>query len=199
MKNKTSNKKKLFLGSTMLTMVVIGFITAFLIAPSSLSPLIQQRSWKPVRGADGTPGSTECGVINVYIYPHQANTATYDSALSEVTAYAHFDVGASLNAPLDGNVPYNTAFDIAVTCQFNYTVAYNTTSTAWDKDYVRGLITCADLSIGADTTMSEGDFFNIDAGNHAEITFYMNSGGSGYTISHGQTVNVTSFKMQGYY
>lgn len=204
MKEKIKKHKKLLFGSTLFTLIVLGFVVSMLVAPNTISPVTEfivrqePREWSAL-GADATPGGENSGVINVYIYPHQGDTSTYNSALSEGTAYAHFDATATLNRALDGTVPYDTAFDIAVTVQYNYTVAYNTTSSSWDKDHVRALLTCADLSIGADTAMTKGDFFDINAGQDAKIIFYLQGAGSGYSVGHGQTVNATSLKVQGYW
>jgi hypothetical protein len=205
-KEKIKKHKKLVLGSTMFTLILVGFVVAVFVAPSTvftvLTPdeFVVPRSWRNVAlGADANPGSEESGIINVYIYPHQADTSTYNSALSEATAFAHFDASAELDRALEGTVPYDTAFDIAITVQYNYTVAYNTTSSSWDKDHVRTLITCAGLSIGADTEMTKGDFFDSNAGEDTKITFYLNNGGSGYSVGHGQTINATSVKVQGYW
>lgn len=200
-KIKSKKRLKLFHG-TVLTAFLIGIAIAVMFMPSLLGPFgIHSRDWR-VLATDASPGSGNCGIINVYVYPHQSDTSTYNSALSESTAYAHFDSTPSLNESLEGNVPYNTAFDIAVTYQFNYTVAYNTSSSSWDKDYVKALITSSDLGIASDTEMSEGDFYAITGnspGDTAKINFYINNAGSGYQIAHGETVNVTSLVIQGYY
>jgi len=193
---------------------ILSWSTVFLIAilvvstpswlPSLLSPLAKEgmeRSWHAM-AANANPGSGQCGIVNVLIYPHQSDTSTYDSSLSESNAYAHFDDTPSLNEPLEGSVPYNTAFDIVVVAQFNYTVAYNTSSNSWDKDYVKCLITCSDLGISADTEMLEGDFYDITGnseGDTAKINFYINNAGNGYQISHGETVNITEINIYGYY
>jgi len=63
--------------------------------------------------------------------------------------------------------------------------------------WVKGLITCANLAMGADTVMSWQQVVNNS--NYMWGHFYMDNGGAGYTITHGQTVNVTSFKLQAYY
>lgn len=189
----------------MVTMIIVGLVTAFLVAPSFLAPLQPDRNWQTVNAADASPGASNSGVINVYIVDN-SDAVDYDSTdLSEghASVYAHFGAGASLDAALSGNVPYDTEFDIVIECQYNYTHAYNTSTPGWDVDYVKGLITCADLSIGADTEMSESTDFISNTGSTssdtAKINFYMDNGGSGYTMSHGETFNVTSFKMQAYY
>lgn len=185
------------------TIVGIALVTAVIWMPYLLTPFtpVGQREWKAV-AMDANPGAGNCGIVNVLIYPHQSDTSVYNNALSEANAYAHFDSTPSLNEPLEGNVPYNTPFDIVIVAQYNYTVAYNISSNSWDKGYVRCLLTCSALGIGTDTEMSEGNFYGESGSGNTmtiKINFYLNNGGSGYTISHGQVVNITSIKMQGYY
>jgi len=201
MNKKYKKRNKLLLGTTMTALVIAGVLVGMMVVPNILYKTGVTDIWNTVKADDAAPGSGVTGVINVYIYPHQADGSTYDNNVTEGTAYAHFDASPGLNDSLEGDVPYNTAFDIVVKCQYNYTHAYNITAPGWDADYVRGLISCSDLSIGADTTMSESAFFNTTgngAGDTTWIHFYMNNSGSGYQISHGESVNVTDFKQQYY-
>jgi len=186
-------------------------VAGMMVASVSLLPLdgetkmsLTERSWGTVSAADASPGVSG-GVINVFIVDNAAGV-DYDSVdITEAHAavYASFGAGASLDAALDGDVPYNTPFDIVIKCQYNYTHAYNVSSSSWDVDYVRGLITSADLSIDADTTMSKSSSFISTTGNSAGDTgiiyLYMDNGGFGYQMAHGETFNVTSFKQQAWY
>ena len=192
---------KKWLGWANVAIVIAILVTTPAWMPIVMKPVVEERAWRAV-AANANPGSGQCGIINVLIYPHQSDTSVYDSSLSESDAYAHFDSTPSLNEALEGNVPYNTPFDIVIVAQYNYTVAYNTSSNSWDHDYVRCLITCADLGISADTEMLEGAFYDATGtseGDTVKINFYLNNGGSGYTIAHGETVNITSIKLQGYW
>ena len=188
------NKRVIF-GSTMLTALVVGIISALMIF--SNTPLAPP-GWNTIASAsNANPGSGESGVINVYIYPYQSDTSVYNNNLSEATAYAHFDSTPGLNESLEGNVPYNTQFDIVVTCRYMYEHAYN--NSQWDETVVRGLMTCSDLGISTNTTMSEGTFYNSTgsaSGDFAYINFYLQS--ASYKIDRGETINVTSFIMQYY-
>ncbi len=150
-------------------------------------------------GTEADPGAGVSGVKNYYIYPHQADTSVYDSNLTEANAYSHFDATPGLNEPLEGYPPYDTAFDIVTFVQINYTNAYNSTGGFWDKNYTRWLITCSDLGISSDTVMSESKWISTSGNSEGDVAylhFYDNNGGSGYTITHGQEVNVTSNKFQ---
>ena len=194
-------KKKKILGWANILLMAVALASTPVWLPSMMSPWVDVREWRVVATNASVP-SGDCGIINVLIYPHQSDTSTYNSALSEDDAYAHFDSTPSLNESLEGSVPYNTPFDIVIIAQYNYTVAYNTSSNSWDKDYVKCLLTCSDLGISTDTEMLEGDFYDITGnteGSTAKINFYLNNGGSGYTIAHGETVNITSIKLMGYW
>lgn len=192
---------KKWLGWANVAIVIAILVTTPAWMPVVMKPVVEERSWRAV-AANANPGSGQCGIINVLIYPHQSDTSVYDSSLSESNAYAHFDSTPSLNESLEGNVPYNEPFDIVIVAQYNYTVAYNTSSNSWDHNYVRCLITCADLNIGPDDEMLEGEFYGetgTTPGSTVKINFYLNNGGSGYTIAHGETINITSIKLQGYW
>ena len=144
--------------------------------------------------AEADPGSGAGGFLIWYVYPHQAVPGTaYASNLSTTTAYEY---GVSLNVAGTKHVPYFTLFDIVVHVRANVTEAYNTSSGSWTLSWVQGLITCAGLSIGADTVMTAVEVTH--SATYIWVNFYINNGGSGYQISHGQTINVTSFKFQTY-
>jgi hypothetical protein len=188
--------KKILISSTMVSLMMVGFVTAFLVAPSFMAPLQPERSWGSVSAADATVGSSESGIVNVYIYPYQADTSTYDSALSEATAYAHFDDTPSLDEALEGDVPYDTRYDIAITVQFNGTVAYNTTTSSFDKDYVRAWINSTDLSL-SEQLLSEGDWYAQDGTNDATINFYYQD--ASFELAHGVEVTVDDLVVQGFW
>ena len=184
----------LILGVTV--MLVLSFTTNFTEIISSIG----QKGWCNIATA-GTPPAGESGVYFIYIYPHQAVPYTaYKTNLTNASAYAY----GSLNATLTGSVPSGTAFDIVVKVRYNATHAFNTTSTDWVLSWTRGNITCASLSIGAYTAMSQSIIAanNASAGGATDYMFehyWINNADAGYTISHGQTINVTLFSMQAYY
>jgi hypothetical protein len=178
-----------------LTAVAIGIIVAtYGIITTLTVEVVIQRQWKQITAADDDPGAGNSGVLNIFIYPHSADPGTdYATNITEEDAYAH----GHLNSTATGNVPYDTTFDIVVKVRFNDTVAYNTTGTTWEMDWVRGNITCADLSIGADSAMTEVQIATND--DYMWVHYYINNADSGYTISHGESVNITSLTFDGYY
>jgi hypothetical protein len=202
---KTKIKKNWVKATVVSSVLILGIIigiSANLILYGADAPEIvkeqlvpeKPKSWKNIVVGDAPGGP---GVKYVMIYEHQASPGTaYASNLSNASASC-YEFHDGLNANLGNNVPYDTPFDMVLKCEYNDTHAYNTTSSQWMMDWVKGLITCADLGISADTEMSEVHIWNNSA--EMEVHFYMNNGGTGYTISHGESVNSTNFKQQAYY
>lgn len=179
-----------------LTFLVIGIVIGLVIlSNTNLMQTQIKKEWQTIAtGADDDPGAGAPGILNIFVYPHSADPATdYATNLSEGSAYAY----GHIDSALTGNVPYDTEFDIVVKVRYNTTHAYNSTGSAWVMDWVRANITCADLSIGALTAMSK-----VQTGSNATylwVQYYMNNADAGYTISHGETVNVTYFGMAAYF
>jgi hypothetical protein len=116
--------------------------------------------------------------------------------LTNVTGALCYAWANNLNAAMTGDVPYATAFDLVYKIRVNVSQAYNTTGSRWMTEWVRSNITCADLGIAADTAMVGVQIVNNS--NFLWMNFYDNNGGAGYTITHGQQVNITSYKLQCY-
>jgi hypothetical protein len=187
-------RRNKILGASLFTTLLVGVITAMLLTTHFVAPELSERMWRPV-SATGDPGAGASGMTLIFVYPHDADPGTtYATNLSTVSAYAYRN---TWNGTLTGDVPYDTEFDIVIKARFNTTHAYNTTSSAWDMDYVKALITSADLSIGADTEMTAVQTATSDT--YMWVQFYVNNAGSGYTRTHGLTTNVTSVKLQAFY
>lgn len=139
---------------------------------------------------DADPGDNS-GFFYFMIYPHQATPiGVYDSNLSNASAYEYSDVG---NTTATGETPYSTAFDIVVKAGVTNEDGYWTGNQSRNPAYNWMLLTCADLSIGADTNMSE--IFIANTTTYAWYHYYLNNSGSGYTISEGEYFNITSVKF----
>jgi len=185
----------------MLTCIVIGAVSALMLLSTSDIPQIISsygaRGWNTIASAQeggGTVGAAAGGVLQVYIWKHTGTpAAVYNANLSNVSADCYAWAN-NLNAAMTGNVPYGTAFDIVYKIRVNVSEAYNTTGSRWMTAWVRSNITCANLAIGADTAMVGIQIINNT--NFMWMNFYINNGGAGYTITHGQSVNITSYKMQ---
>ena len=188
----------------MLTAICIGAVGALMLLSTSDIPQIissyGQRGWNIVASAQeggGSLGAAAGGVLQVYIYAHQAVPATaYAANLTNVTGALCYAWANNLNAAMTGNVPYGTAFDIVYKIRVNVTEAYNTTGSRWMTAWVRSNLTCANLAIGADTAMTGVQI--TTTGTWMWMNFYINNAHAGYSITHGQQVNITSYKLQCY-
>ncbi len=182
--------------SVFLSLLCVGFSVSILYLSSVQEPIVQsvciKRDPYLVTAGPGDPGfdpDDPTQLINIQIRPHVANGwTTYNSNCSNATAY-EYGLG---NGSGTGETPFATTFDIVVTVEISYNDGYNQTSSAWDDSYSWVTCTCADLSIGANTNMSE---IQIAAtGDHRYLHYWLNNTGSGYTIALGESFNITSIK-----
>lgn len=154
-----------------------------------------ERSNQLIALADGNPGAGVGGFFYWMVYPHQAVPGTaYTSNLSNATAYEFSD---TVNASLTGETPFDTTFDLVLKWGYNSSQDWNSTGTCWEDAWIWVTCTNADISIGADTNMTEIEIANTSA-SYRWMHYYMNNGGSGYTITHGQSCNTTSVKPWAY-
>jgi hypothetical protein len=183
-------------------LLTIGLVVGMLVAMQTVPNVLDIPGWNTIASAaDGNPGTGASGIMEIFIYAHAANpNVTYATNLSSVSPSC-YAARNTLNGACAGNVPYATTFDIVVKVRYNATHAYNTTGSVWEPTWTTALITCANLAVGADTVM-----FGVTTGSNTTYLwrqFYIqdaNGGlGAGFTITHGQVVNVTSFKMQAYF
>ncbi len=178
--------------TTIAVFAVIGmFYLSFVSQPIIENDIIENEI--PVRRipvlvtGDADPGDNS-GFFYFMIYPHQAVPATaYASNLSNATAYEYSD---SVNTSATGETPHTTTFDLVLKVGITDEDGKNTSG--WQMGWTWMLLTCADLSIGADTNMTEVHIGNSStyAWNH----YYLNNGGAGYTITENEKFNVTAVK-----
>jgi hypothetical protein len=151
-----------------------------------------------VSATDGESGSVSNGedaIVNIYIYPHQANTNTYNSGLSEASAYEHFDNSFSNGEELEGETPYDTAFDIIIEMQYDKDHVYDS---AWNTSRVWCYCNCSDLSISSSLMSESSAFFDTDT-DDGKINFYLNNDDSGFTIGALEQINDIEFKPYAQY
>ena len=185
----------------MLTCIVIGAVCALMLMstsdPTQIITSFGQRGWNIIASAEeggGTVGVAAGGVLQVYVWKHAAvPAATYNTNLSNASADCYAWAN-NLNAAMTGNVPYGTAFDILYKIRVNVSECYNTTSSTWMTAWARMNITCANLGIAADSAMVGVQI--TTTGTFMWMNYYINNGGAGYTITHGQQVNITNAKLQ---
>lgn len=171
--------------------VVSALFLSFMIGqPVIEKEILESRSPFLVTG-DAAPGTNTTGFFYFMIYPHSATPlTTYAANLSNATAYEYSD---SYNTSATRETPYGTTFDIVVKVGGEKDDVCTSSNGTWNESMCWALVTCAGLSIGADTNMTE-KFIAQDGTYYCWIHYYLNNGGAGYTITEAQSFNVTGFK-----
>ena len=189
---KNLNKIMVIMGSFLAIITSLIIISSMVIQPLVEKNIMEKRElvlenhW--VTG-DANPGDNS-GLFYFMIYPHSADPGTdYAVNLSNSSAYEFSDEG---NTSCTGETPYGTSFDIIVKVGVTDDDGKNTTTGFFDDSYLWVTLTCADLSISSDTNMTEIQLGNTSS--YAWYQYYLNNGGSGYTITEGESFNVTSVK-----
>lgn len=195
--------KKTILGvclvATMFTTLILGVIVNDVVYnDASIEEAVEHiKKWNLVTGADLDPGNGVNGIVNAYIYVHSV-ASTYNSGLLEANAYEHFDAGFVTGEELEGETPFNTAFDIVVEYQFSDD-AYNTTSADWDIDLVMAFYNESQLSVSSQLAEKSTDFFDQDGTTDAKINFYLldadGGAGTGFTIGQNEQIDETEIKV----
>ena len=199
-------KKKKIIKKLMPYMMIIG---AFLVTSIMLTVNYQEiiehpwdiRSWHHNVLAENNPGTGASGILEVYIYPHQSNpTSAYATNLSTANAYAYGDPSGSSN--IGSDVPYDTKFDIVVKVRWNTTHAYNSSSSQWVLDWVRGNLTCSDLD-GSPNDVAMGEVEITHNDNYIWVNYYLQDAdggtGNGFDINRGETVNNVQIRFDAYF
>lgn len=151
------------------------------------------------------PGVNTSGILSVYFHPHMAvpmNDYFENSSTNLESNCTTAGLGWSGEDDNESDLTHSTTFDVVFRVQGNNSnckvggVFYDTNlKIQW---------TCAGLSVGADTELTSGAGEGRYTANDTTYTYlYMNfwddNGGSGFTISQDQTVEITSIKLLGYF
>lgn len=190
-------------GSALLSCIVIGTVCGFvLLSTTDVQQIVAsagQRGWVTTASAQEggvSLGSSNGGVLQVYIYKHQASPGiAYATNLSNVSAFCYAWAN-NLNVAMTGNVPYGLTFDIVYKVRVNVSEAFDTIGSVWMETWVRSNITCANLGITPDTPM-----VGVQISNNTDwmwMNFYINNVGSGYTITNGENVFIDAYELQCY-
>lgn len=194
MKKGNGKKIGMVFGASIAVLVSAMFLMFMVSGPvieNTVEPtLIESRMPTLVPLGDADPGDNS-GFFYFMIYPHSGDPGTdYASNLSNGTAYEFSDVG---NTTCTNETPYSTTFDIVIKAGVTNEDGYYTSNDTRNDGYNWLLLTCADLSIGADTNMTEVFIGNTTS--YAWYHYYLNNADAGYTISEGDSFNVTSSKF----
>lgn len=198
MKN-NDNDAKFLIAAFMIgiTIAIAGTLIIYSQEDVIVKTIIEPKQAKLVQLGEFNPGFGITGYLYVTSFPHQSDPAnTYNVNLTNYTswAYEYYD---GTEAEMIGETPYDPAlFDFLIKMQINMTHGYNSTSSSWELAYFYLNLTCGDLSI-SETTMTEVEIASNE--NHIWVHFYLNNGGSGYSLYRGQRFNVTSLKFYAFY
>jgi len=209
------DKRKAILGSTMFTVLVMGALVGMMVLWNSQSvietQILEPREWQPLE--TGAPGAGESGVVWVGIYPREVTPATaYAINCTNGNAYAYgTEVVTSGTNALTGNVPYDTAFDIVVRVRWNVTHALSSNNGTWMLPWVNASISAAN-DAGATTyfpivalDMGEVNVSGCTTDTYIWVQYYVQAktgsppDGAGLQISHGDTVNCSTFQAWAFY
>lgn len=208
MKN-VKKKSKTIYAILLVGMMIAGFSSSIFLGELSQTDEKQElwdriqsvREKLVVSATNGTSGSVTNGadtIVNVLIYPHQADTSVYNGALSEDDAYEHFDNSFTNGEELEGETPYDTNFDIILIMQYDKDHVYDTD---WNATRVWCYCNESQLSISSQL-MEEGSWYDKQA-DDGKINFYLqdsNGGaGSGFTISALEQIDDIEFKPYAQY
>ena len=201
------NKNKFKIGGIRVGIVSMLIIATFVISMMP-HPTIEQtddgKSWHvlwegslaDIARAEADPGSGASGILEVYIYPHDVDPGTtYAENTSATLETASLGYADADDTNID--IPHSTAFDIVVRVRGNKTHCWN--GTDFIDSYLRVNITSADLSISALSAMTGVISENNSGKNYLWMNFYINGGGSGYSIIRDATAEITAIKFEAYY
>ena len=195
---KKENKIKAGFGICVIGLSV--FIAGLLIGASVSEPIVNQPSVEKgyMKKVDldwlgeAVIALNVSGVLEVYIW---ANGGTYTTNLSNASAscYASGDVN---NTEIGTDVPYNTAFDVVVKVQWNYSHAFNETSGWYDLDFVQCFANSTDLGV-ASAQADEYEITNVTE--QWYMHFVWDNGGAGYQISRNEQISSFYMDFEAYY
>lgn len=197
MKKGNGKIKKSLKAGGLLSLVIIGAIVAsiyaFSVNDAVIEQIIPERRVPTLVTGDADPGDNS-GLFYFMIKNHSDDPTTeYANNLTNGTTnsncYEWSDLG---NVSATGETPYNTNFDIVLKVGITNEDGQWSHNSSWNPGYNWMLLTCANLSISADTNMSEIQIANNT--NYAWYQYYLNNAGAGYTIIEGQDFNITSVK-----
>ena len=193
--NKDRTKKICFVAGILFTIVVAGLLilvhtdevvryNVIEVEPKRIPVLVV---------GDADPGDAS-GFFYFMIKNHSA-TPTTDYAVNVTNTTGGnancYEFSDTVNTSCTGETPHTTTFDIIVKVGITDEDGHNTSG--WIEGWNWCLLTCADLSIGADTNMSEIEIGNTTT--YAWYHYYLDNTGSGYTITENEAFNITSVKF----
>jgi hypothetical protein len=167
-----------------LTVIGIGFVSAFVLTSQLQSPIMQtvmnqkRGVWEAL--GDITIPTGQSGVCAFYIYPLSA-VGVYAANLSNGTAYEYRD---ATTGEMTKTTPYGTTFSFVVKYRLNATDGYNTSSATWMANWAYVTMAC-NFNWSAD--ISTVTMVTVEIAHNANYAwynaYYRGPAGAGYTIS----------------
>jgi len=157
-------------------------------------------TWTPTAG-EANPGAGASGILEIYFVNH-STTPPFENTTATIEGWAA-NIGAT---PFLGwnntdnfmqQLQHSTTFDIIVRVRGNATHCNRTTF--WYTTDLNVTLSCVDLGVGVNTSMT-GVATQNGTGSYLWMNFYHKGpGGAGFTLSKGQTVQITRIAFDAYY
>ncbi len=141
-----------------------------------------------VSAAPNDPGTGASGFLEVFIVDH--DSGPYTSNISEGDANV---IGYANSDSFSIDIPHSTAFDIVVWTRANTSDANDG---SWNTSLIRCNMTATDLGITTLTSMSEEQIGTNST--YIWVNYYLDNGGSGYTINRDETANIDEILYEHY-
>ena len=203
-KKEKANVKRTIFGFGMVLTFITVVIASLIFVNQVFQPIVENeviikpREGKWLTLGDGPMVGDESGYMYWMNYPYQAVPATaYASNLSNATAYEFSD---SLSAEMTGETPYDTAYDKVCKFRVNDTIGYNTSDSSWEIDWTRVNVS-VDFQYATDVSSVLMTIYEI--ANNSDYAWYHGvlqdadgGAGTGFTLTHGETFNITKIWVQ---
>ena len=190
----------LIIASVAVAFLVLSVAVTQPIIENETTMKMKERKWQAL--GDANLAGDDSGFMYFMTWQHNATPATdYAKNLSNASVY-RYEYSDSLNTELTGETPYTQRFDMIAKFRVNDTVGYNTSSSAWEIDWVRGNMTCDfqyATDVGALQLMEIVEIANGTdfAWYHVYLQDADGGAGIGFQLTHGETFNITALVIQG--
>ena len=186
-------KLAIVFGAVMSIAVAVMYFSFTVSEPIQMNIIEEQRSAFLCPVGEGELGD-ESGLRYFYAYPHNEDiTGTYDVNLSNASAYEYCDYG---NMSCIGETPYSTNFDLIWKIQVTNEDGYWTGNQTRNPDYNWLIASCTTPLGFTDLNITGGN--EVFIANTTALAWYHyvlqdvdGGNGTGFTITEGQSYNVT--------
>jgi len=211
MKDRKKRNRSKF-GYGLIAVLVIGMVFGYMTIPRPVLQVDEDTGeWHIVwegnlaSAAEANPGTGASGFLSVYFHPHQAtpHASYFENSSSNLESNCTTNSLGFANADdTEVDLAHSTTFDVVVRARGN--VSNCQVGGTWFDTNLKVQWTSASLAVSADTELSlVGGNASATSNDSAFTYMYMNfwddNGGTGYTISQDQSLEITSIKLLAYY